>query len=295
MSDNRIQAAGGLVVRRKKSGAVRVLVVHRPGYDDWSLPKGKADAGETPEETAIREVEEETGVSVRIVAPIGEVEYKVQSGRKKVVRYFAMRPISRKPFEPNSEVDEIRWLSPKKARALVSYERDRELLDADYESILSSGVIWLIRHAAAGDRHSWDGDDTVRPLTGKGERQAEALADVLASAGVDHVVSSPYVRCRETVEPLARATGRSVEESHHLAEGANGKHTLEWLLSFTGRTVAACSHGDVIPEILRALERNGVELRSDHGPADVKKGSTWTLRVEAGAVTSATYQPPPDV
>jgi len=118
---------------------------------------------------------------------------------------------------------------------------------------------------------------------------------MLAPHGVDAVVSSPYLRCRETVEPVARAVGCDVADSHHLAEGADTRHTIDWLLSFAGRNVVACSHGDVIPEVLRRLQAHGAEIRSEHDTADAKKASVWTLRVEAGVVTTATYRPPPEV
>lgn len=295
MTDRRIQAAGGVVIRRKKNGSIRVLLAHRPRYDDWSLPKGKADPGETPEETALREVEEETGVRCRIIAPLGEMEYDTTNGNPKVVRWFAMRPLEQTPFEPNEEVDQIEWLSPEKARKKATYEADARLLDLDYDTLLSRATVWLVRHAAAGDRSAWSGDDRVRPLTRKGWAQADAIAAALAPLGVDEIHSSIYDRCRQTVEPLARTVGLSIHDNDVLTEGARGTDTLDWIASMAGASVAACSHGDVIPEVIRALDRRGVELRSETGVFDVKKASTWTLAVEAGIVVSATYRPPPSV
>jgi 8-oxo-dGTP diphosphatase len=153
VTDTPILAAGGLVIRSDEDGSLRVLVAHRPRYDDWSLPKGKADPGETPELTAVREVEEETGVRADVITPIAEIEYSVSGGRRKVVRYFAMRHRSETPFVPNDEVDEIRWLAPDGAARLVSYDHDRALVSTDLEHLLSIGTVWLIRHAAAGDRN----------------------------------------------------------------------------------------------------------------------------------------------
>jgi 8-oxo-dGTP diphosphatase len=115
-----IQAAGGVVLHDG-----RVAVVHRPRYDDWSLPKGKLDPGESFEDAALREVEEETGLRCRLVRELPAVEYEVR-GRPKVVRYWAMEVEDEAPFEPNEEVDEIRWLAPDEALALLSYDRDRE-------------------------------------------------------------------------------------------------------------------------------------------------------------------------
>jgi 8-oxo-dGTP diphosphatase len=115
-----VQAAGGVVL----SGG-RVAVVHRPRYDDWSLPKGKLDPGESFEDAALREVFEETGLRCRLVRELPAVEYEVR-GRPKLVRYWAMEVTSETDFVPNDEVDEMRWLEPAEALALLSYDRDRE-------------------------------------------------------------------------------------------------------------------------------------------------------------------------
>jgi 8-oxo-dGTP diphosphatase len=120
----RINAAGGVVV---KDG--RVLLVHRPRYDDWSFPKGKLDPGETFEVAALREVEEETGVRCSLGRELPATRYEV-SGLPKLVRYWLMTPKAETPFVPNAETDELRWVTPEEALALLSYERDREVLSA---------------------------------------------------------------------------------------------------------------------------------------------------------------------
>jgi 8-oxo-dGTP diphosphatase len=117
---NRVEAAGGVVLRDG-----RVAVVHRPRYDDWSLPKGKLDPGETFEDAALREVAEETGLRCRLVRELPEVRYEVR-GRPKLVRYWAMEVEEETPFVPNEEVDELRWVEPAEALTLLSYDRDRE-------------------------------------------------------------------------------------------------------------------------------------------------------------------------
>ena len=124
MSDEEVKAAGGVPVRDG-----RVLLVHRPKYDDWTLPKGKLDAGESFEEAAIREVDEETGLRTRLVRELPAVYYEVR-GRPKVVRYWLMEVESDPGFVPNDEVDELRWLEPAAARSLLSYDRDRDVLMA---------------------------------------------------------------------------------------------------------------------------------------------------------------------
>ena len=124
MSGDRIDAAGGVVVRDG-----RVLLVHRPRYDDWSFPKGKLDAGESFEDAALREVEEETGVRCSLGRELPAARYDVR-GRPKLVRYWLMTPEAETAFEPNDETDGIRWVTPEEARGLVTYDHDRELLAA---------------------------------------------------------------------------------------------------------------------------------------------------------------------
>ncbi|MET0627643.1 MAG: NUDIX hydrolase [Acidimicrobiia bacterium] len=126
-----VLAAGGVVWRRAKNGKgdTQILLVHRPRYDDWSLPKGKAESGERAEETALREVEEETGMRCELGREIGSTRYRDSRGRQKEVRYWLMEPDhDGRTFTPNDEVDEIRWCSPKDAVKLLSYDHDRRLV-----------------------------------------------------------------------------------------------------------------------------------------------------------------------
>ena len=123
-----VWAAGGIVSRRR-GGAEQILVVHRPSYDDWSLPKGKLDPDESLRDAALREVLEETGLVCRAEALAGEARYRDAWGRTKAVLYFEMTVESGR-FEPNDEVDEIRWLAPEAAVALLSYAHDAALVSA---------------------------------------------------------------------------------------------------------------------------------------------------------------------
>jgi 8-oxo-dGTP diphosphatase len=122
-----VEAAGGVVLRESDDGP-EVLVVHRPKYDDWSLPKGKLDPGETFETAATREVEEETGWRCTLGEELPAVRYTDRHGRPKIVRYWTMTAVSFTEFTPNDEVDDVRWLPVAEAATLLSYDADRQLV-----------------------------------------------------------------------------------------------------------------------------------------------------------------------
>jgi 8-oxo-dGTP diphosphatase len=125
-----VQAAGGVVTRNARDGTLEVLVVHRPRYDDWSLPKGKLEPGESFEEAARREIEEETGVRVELGAALPTTDYVDRHGRPKVVHYWRMTPVGETAWQPSNEVDETRWITVAEAGTLLSYEHDRRLVAA---------------------------------------------------------------------------------------------------------------------------------------------------------------------
>jgi broad specificity phosphatase PhoE len=147
---------------------------------------------------------------------------------------------------------------------------------------------WVVRHAQAGDRRRWDGPDEARPLSKKGRRQADALAELLAGAGVERVCTSPALRCRQTVEPLAAQVGLTVDDDADLAEGSGATGVVH-LARTADRNTVACTHGDVVDDLLAGLALEGVDVGSQPRCA---KGSTWVLDVEDGRVVAAHYLPP---
>lgn len=155
-------------------------------------------------------------------------------------------------------------------------------------------LIHVVRHAHAGSRSAWDGDDETRPLTPRGEKEALGIADGLERSGIDAVWTSRYVRCRQTVEPLAGRLDLEVVEHPHLAEGAWGTDALDALLAeaLAGRTVVACSHGDVIPEIVRAAIGRGAEL---DGPSALRKAERYELVVDGDQVTTIRHVDRPTI
>jgi len=134
-----IRAAGGVVTRRTPSGDIEVLLVHRPKYDDWSLPKGKRDHPDEPDEaTALREVEEETGVRARLGEELPERRYVDRNGQPKVVRYWVMEPVTGE-FAAQNEVDQVRWLPPDEARELLTYPGDAAVVEAAVAALGTTG------------------------------------------------------------------------------------------------------------------------------------------------------------
>jgi 8-oxo-dGTP pyrophosphatase MutT (NUDIX family)/phosphohistidine phosphatase SixA len=278
--------AGGGVVRRRGPEGPQVALVHRPRYDDWTLPKGKAEVGESFETSALREVLEETGYRCELGPEVAEVRYLDHHERPKVVRYWLMYPAAG-GFVPSDEVDVMRWVSPDEATAALTYAHDRGVIR---QALAFDTTLYLVRHAKAGDREAWTEDDRLRPLSKKGRLQAEGLLEHFDGLAIDRVLSSPYDRCVQTVRPLAISRQLKLEEVESLAEGAGLPEVLPLLRRMSGAAVL-CSHGDLIPAVVTHLADRGIEMRD---PPDWRKGSTWALDREAGLFTAARFLPPPD-
>jgi 8-oxo-dGTP diphosphatase len=288
MSDDEVvRAAGGIVVRGEGDGR-EVVLVHRPKYDDWSLPKGKLYDGEPEEEAALREVLEETGLRCRLESHVGAVTYADRAGRPKVVRYWLMTPEGG-GFEPGDEVDEIRWLRPGEAEAVMTYAHDRELLRAAV-GVRTLPPVYLVRHAKAGTRQGWTAPDRERPLTRRGRRQAQRLVERFGGLEIARILSSPYVRCVQSVEPLAAARGVAIEPEPALAEGADLEEALAFVRGLRPEPVVLCGHGAEIEALVRALEASGTEVEGSRG---IAKGSVWVLERLEDRVVSARYLPAP--
>src|SRR3954463_4244305 len=197
-----IEAAGGVLWRPALGGpGVEVALVHRPKYDDWSLPKGKLNPEEQPILGALREVWEETGHLAVPGRPLGETHYS-KDGDDKRVRYWAMQVESGK-FLPNDEVDQLMWMPPKEGQAHLLPERDRRILAECARAPEPTWPCLLVRHGSAGERSAWPGDDRERPLDEVGRDQAEALVAILDAYAVVRVLSADVLRCLDTVGPFA--------------------------------------------------------------------------------------------
>ena len=283
-----ILASGG-VVWRLTGDSVEVLLIHRDRYSDWTLPKGKLDKGESDLEGALREVHEETGMVCKPGVSIGTMRYGLSNGKIKRVHYWSMEAVDGF-FTPNDEVDEIVWAHPTAAGRILSYERDRDLVASLQENWWQlTGRIYLVRHAAAGRRKDWKGDDLERPLSNRGWNQAQEIGGFLADAQVERLISSRYTRCRQTLEPAAGLLGLKVENHEALFEGNSAEETLQLLKKVGDSSVAMCSHGDIVPAVLEQLQSNGTELEDDIRSA---KGSIWAIDVVDGTFPAARYIAP---
>jgi 8-oxo-(d)GTP phosphatase len=283
VSRTAVRAAGG-VLWRPGGDAVEVAVVHRPRYDDWSLPKGKLDAGELEVEAAARELREETGWSGVVGRSLGRSRYEVLADGvpvPKSVHWWAVRATAG-AFTPSDEVDELRWLPPEDAAALVTRPDDAVVLDRFTAAPADTRTLLLVRHGSAGSRDDWDGDDDLRPLDDRGAAQAAALARVLPLYGADLLVSAPLERCTATLRPAAEATGLDLRVEDALAGRcwtADPPGTLAVLRRLLrSGTAAACTQGEVLPEaVLRLAEGSSVVP----APPEARKGSVWVLSFAA--------------
>ncbi len=288
-----------MVWRRAPNGAagVEVAIVHRPRYDDWSLPKGKLAPGEAEVEGAVREVLEETGFHVRVGRPLGETRYDKVVGRQarpKVVRWWAMQATTG-TFTPNREVDDMRWLPLAGAEQILTRDTDRELLLRFAHGPAPTRTLLIVRHARAGSRSRWNGEDRDRPLDECGQVQADELVRLLARFDVERIWSADVVRCTQTVEPFADALGLEVLEAPVLSEiGHPGREEEAVALlrdADTMRDIVACSQGGVIPDLVsRLAEADHVDLPS---PFVAAKGSVWALTLSSDRLLAAEYFAPP--
>jgi 8-oxo-(d)GTP phosphatase len=285
-----VRAAGAVLWRPcYRESAVEIAVIHRPRYDDWSLPKGKADPGETEPLTAVREVFEETGHRVHLGRRIATVSYPIEEGTKKV-RYWSACSIGGE-FIPTNEVDDLLWLPPAAAAKKLSYAYDRKVLRRFAKHPADTQTVLIVRHGTAGSKSRFSGDDTKRPLDKKGRAQAEALVGQLLAFGAKDVYAADRLRCHQTVEPLAEELGVVICNEPTLTEEAyaeNPKRARRRVLQIaeSSRAPVICTQGKVIPDLIGWwCERDGVRPDKSRN----RKGSTWVLSLSAGRLIAADH------
>jgi 8-oxo-dGTP diphosphatase len=290
-------AAGGVLWRSGEHG-VEVAVVHRPRYDDWSLPKGKVDGGEHLAVTARREVLEETGFRAVLSRLLPSQEYPVTGPGghpvHKLVSFWSMRADGhpKSPAWPRpDEVDEVRWLAPESALEILSRDGDRRTLESFLATPRATMTVALVRHGSAHNKRRWSGPDDFRPLDARGSTEAARLAEVLPVFGPGRVLSALPSRCTATVQPLAARLGVPVELAAAFGEDDNPNDVdvaigaLDDVVA-AGQSAVICSQGGVIPDLLAQIaKRDGLSMAETPS----RKGSVWVLSFADGRLVAADY------
>jgi 8-oxo-dGTP diphosphatase len=272
--------AAGAVLWRVEKNKLRVAVVHRSRYNDWSFAKGKVDPGELLAQTAVREIREETGLKVRLGVKLSTSKYELPNGNAKEVHYWAARVTDKalhtSTFKPDEEVASVDWLTPEKAREVLSYDFDRQLLD-EVEALhkqekLDTRPFIVLRHAKATPRADWMGgravDDGKRPLLPEGLKQAQALVPLISAFGPKRVFTSPWFRCRATVAPYAAKRRIKLIERSVFSELGNFRgpqRTAKEVLDIIdeGKAALICAHRPSLPTILSALASLGDSTQAE--------------------------------
>jgi 8-oxo-(d)GTP phosphatase len=288
-SGKTVLAAGGVLWRPDDDGPAQVAVIHRPRYDDWSLPKGKVDPGETEPVTAVREVHEETGYRTHLGRRLASISYPVEQGVKKV-RYWAARALGG-DFAPNAEVDELVWLPVPDALGRLGYPHDRKVLRRFAALPADTKTVLVVRHGTAGSKKRYKGEDSKRPLDRNGRAQAESLVGQLLAFGATDLYAAERTRCHQTLEPLAEELGVTIASESALTEKcyaedkkAARRRVLE--IAAAARTPVMCSQGEVIPDLIEWwCERDGVKPDKSRN----RKGSTWVLSLVDDRLVAADH------
>jgi len=285
-----IRAAGAVLWRSSADSAgPQVAVIHRPRYDDWSLPKGKVDPGETEPVTAVREVHEETGYCAHLGRRLAAVSYPIELGIKKV-RYWAARCIDG-DFSPNAEVDKLMWLPLPAAMKQVAYPHDRKVLRRFDKQPVDTKTVLIVRHGTAGSKSRYKGDDRQRPLDKHGRAQAESLVGQLLAFGANELHAADKVRCHQTLEPLAQELGVTIHNEPALTAEAyaeNKKRGRQRVLEIAAAegTPVICTQGEVIPDLIAWwCERDGVRPDKSRN----RKGSYWVLSLSNNRLVAADH------
>jgi 8-oxo-dGTP diphosphatase len=284
-------AAGGVLWRKAaESDALEVALIHRNRYDDWSLPKGKIEPGETAPVAAVREIDEETGFAAELGRWLATLSYPVEHHTKKVT-YWAARAVGGE-FAPNDEVDQLIWLPVADAMKRVSYPLDRKVLRRFVKQPADTRTLLIVRHGTAGTKSRYKGDDQKRPLDKKGRGQAESLVGQLLAFGATELYAAPRTRCHQTLEPLAEELGVTIEDVLTLTEEAYaddrqaGRRSIKKIFEASDGTPVMCTQGKVIPDFIEWwCARDGVR------PAKSRnlKGSTWVLSIFDGKLIAADH------
>jgi 8-oxo-dGTP diphosphatase len=274
-----VLAAGAVVWRFNEEGQVVVLLIHRPRYDDWSIPKGKLDEGEQIIACAYREVIEETHLKVKFGPFITEAEYYVADGLKRVSYWAAHAYDHGDLFVPNAEADEARWLTIEDAIELATRESDKEVLSIFFKAPFDAQTLIMLRHGKALAREEWLGEDSDRPLAQLGSLQAKRMISIYQAINIEKIITSDAIRCYDTVEPLSRALDIKLEVQKDVSENTwkkDKEKAIEFAKEIIKReeTTIVCSHNPVLP---RMLEKITKKIDFDYPDNKLQPGEAWII------------------
>ena len=274
-----IIAAGGVIWRRNIDGVVEVLLVHRPRYDDWSIPKGKVEEGEALISCAYRELLEETGLSVKLGPYIGAVEYQTIDGLKHVEYWSASLVEDSSAFHANDEVDQIVWLDLDAALIQATRESDRQVLDRFKSTPYDSSALIMLRHAKALERAEWQGEDEDRPLQLVGQLQAKRMLSLYQVFGLNEIHTSDAVRCLDTVAQMAKSlqitpviTNAVSEYTYRKSKDKAIDYAKELIKK--NKQIILCSHNPVLPRMMEKLTK---KIDFDYPDNKLLPGEAWVL------------------
>ncbi len=274
-----IIAAGGVLWRKNIEGEIEVLLVHRPRYDDWSLPKGKVEEGEALISCAYRELLEETGLSIKLGPYVGSVEYYVPDGLKRVDYWSASLIDDRSTFHPNEEVDQIIWLDLQSAAIRATRDSDREILVRFSETPYDSSALIMLRHGKALERTEWQGEDEDRPLQLVGQLQSKRMLSLYQVYGLEEIHTSDAVRCLDTVALMAKSLQITPTITNAVSEYTyrkNKEKAIEYAkeLIKKKKQVILCSHNPVLPRMMEKLTK---KIDFDYPDNKLLPGEAWVL------------------
>ena len=286
-----IRAAGALLWRDNSDLSIEVALIHRPRYDDWSLPKGKLEMGETALQCAYREVHEETGIRATFTRQLGTVEYE-ESGQEKRVKYWAAHcALTNSEFVPNEEVDQMRWLSPSQALEQATHDSDKSIIEKFMSEEQHTDTLIILRHTKSLERGDWDEEDSHRTLDETGFDQAQLLIKHLEPFAIDELYTSDYTRCVQTVTPLAHARGLSITAVPSLNE-ESFELDPEKAISFANalkqdeKNILICSHNPVIPSMLRGILNTKLKNKD---LIKLEPGDAWIVHRVRGEIVGLDY------
>jgi len=286
-----MRAAGALLWRETQERTIEIALIHRPRYDDWTLPKGKIEEGETALQCAYRELVEETGIKASFTRQLGSIDYVENGEGKRVIFWAAHCALNASTFIANEEVDQLRWLPCEEAMELSTYQSDREMIANFQSQEQRTDTLIILRHAKALERGDWDEPDSQRTLNEVGFDQAQLLIKHLEPFAIDEVYTSDYTRCMQTVTPLAHTRGLSITGVPSLneqifEEDPSRAVAFANALKQDEKNIVICSHNPVIPTMLRGILNTKLKNKD---LIKLEPGDAWIVHRVKGEIVGLDY------